>query len=226
MNAWKYPEAEDVYFAFGPMWYDGRRAPTISDMMEVQLGVSRDGIDWPRPWRQALIAPGAPHMRVSGEVWPIPQPIIRNDEVWLYYFSRPETHRTKTYEKNSGVIARAIWWLDRFIGAGADEGDGEFVTPPILFDGNRLSVNVNAGASGRLRVAIERPDGEPIPGYALADAFPVLGNGIALVPRWQHGPDVEALKGQPVRLRFVLRGADLYSIQFTAEQGDARRART
>ena len=31
---------------------------------------------------------------------------------------------------------------------------------------------------------------------------------------WKQGPDVGALAGKPVRLRFVLKDADLYSLRF------------
>jgi len=31
---------------------------------------------------------------------------------------------------------------------------------------------------------------------------------------WRAGPDVSRLAGQPVRLRFVMKDADLFAIQF------------
>jgi hypothetical protein len=31
---------------------------------------------------------------------------------------------------------------------------------------------------------------------------------------WKNNPDLDALSGKPVRLRFVMRDADLYSIKF------------
>ena len=34
---------------------------------------------------------------------------------------------------------------------------------------------------------------------------------------WERGPDVGSLAGRPVRLRFVMRDADLYALQFRAE---------
>ena len=32
--------------------------------------------------------------------------------------------------------------------------------------------------------------------------------------KWKNGSDVSAMAGKPIRLKFVLKDADLYSIQF------------
>ena len=52
------------------------------------------------------------------------------------------------------------------------------------------------------------------PGYTLADAEELYGDSPAQAALWQSGSDVSKLAGQPVRLRFVLRDADLYAMQF------------
>ena len=231
MNAWKYPEAEDVYFAFVPMWFEGRGGTGGSDRIEAQLAISRDGIQWSRPWRRAVIPPGAPSMSASGQIWPLPEPIIRNEEVWLYYLSEPDTHLGTLQPPNylspseadlmkdpkrvfeTCVVARAIWRLDRFVAADAGPEGGELLTPPILFSGGELRINANAGASGQLRVAVERPSGPAIPGYTLQDAIPIQGNGLALTARWKGHHSVRLVAGQPVRLRFALTNCQLYSFQ-------------
>ena len=46
-------------------------------------------------------------------------------------------------------------------------------------------------------------------------ATPVIfGDALDRVVTWKGGNDVSRLAGQPVRLRFVLRDADLYALQF------------
>ena len=42
----------------------------------------------------------------------------------------------------------------------------------------------------------------------------VIGDDVARVVTWKGGPNVSRLAGQPVRLLFQLRDADLYSFQF------------
>ena len=43
------------------------------------------------------------------------------------------------------------------------------------------------------------------------------------VVRWRQGGDTRSLAGKPVRLRFVLRDADLYAFQFVPYQPDPER---
>ena len=70
---------------------------------------------------------------------------------------------------------------------------GEVITPLLRYGGNELLVNANGGASGQMRVAIEGPDGKPIPGYSLDDGIPIQGNGVALEARWKQKRSVASL---------------------------------
>ena len=65
-----------------------------------------------------------------------------------------------------------------------------------------------------MKVGIEEPDGKPIPGFTVEDCQMQIGNEIDRKVTWKSGTDVSALAGKPVRLRFVMRDADLYSIKF------------
>ena len=58
-------------------------------------------------------------------------------------------------------------------------------------------------------------DSQPIPGYALADCHLLYGDTLAGVIHWQGGADISSLAGQPIRVRFELKDADLHSLQFT-----------
>ena len=58
-------------------------------------------------------------------------------------------------------------------------------------------------------------DGKPVPGFALDDCEPIWGDHIARIVKWKNTPKLSALAGQPVRLRFELSDADLFSFQFT-----------
>ncbi|NPV46818.1 MAG: hypothetical protein HPY69_07660 [Armatimonadetes bacterium] len=56
--------------------------------------------------------------------------------------------------------------------------------------------------------------GAPIPGRSLAGREEIMGDGIDRVVSWRDGSDVSALAGRAVRLRFVLREPDLFSMRF------------
>lgn len=100
------------------------------------------------------------------------------------------------------------------INAGADEG--EMITRPFRFVGQRLLVNYSTSAGGSLRVEIQDEQGQPLPGFRLADSRALVGDAIEQPVSWAGGMDVKSVAGKPIRLRFVLREADLYSLQFQA----------
>ena len=96
--------------------------------------------------------------------------------------------------------------------AGADLG--QMVTLPLRFQGNHLWVNLSTSAGGNLRLEIQDEAGQPIPGFALADCQPLVGDAIRMRVGWAKGADLASLAGRPIRLRFVMREADLFALQF------------
>ena len=75
-------------------------------------------------------------------------------------------------------------------------------------------MNFATSAFGSLRVEIQDADGKPIPGFTLADSIELYGDTVARNAIWKDNPDLGALAGKPVCLRFVMKDADLYSIKF------------
>ena len=63
-------------------------------------------------------------------------------------------------------------------------------------------------------MAILAADGKPIPGFTVKQCRIINGDFLDKVVAWQDGADVSGLGGQPVRLRFEMRGTKLYSFRF------------
>ena len=78
-------------------------------------------------------------------------------------------------------------------------------------------LNFSSSAAGDVRVEVQDARGHVIEGYALDDCHEVWGDDLARTVKWGDTTDVSKLAGQPVRLRFVVRDADLYSIQLRKE---------
>ena len=94
-------------------------------------------------------------------------------------------------------------------------GGGGIVTKPLRFDGGNLTLNFETSGAGSVQVEIQNAEGQPLDGYALDDCPAIFGDRLAKVVRWKtRGGDVRPLAGQPIRLRFVLKDADLYGFQF------------
>jgi len=53
-----------------------------------------------------------------------------------------------------------------------------------------------------------------LPGFGIEDCDELFGDTLDRSVTWKGRNDVSALIGQPVRIRFVLRDADLFAFQF------------
>jgi len=117
-------------------------------------------------------------------------------------------------QEHGGRFRRHTLRIDGFVSVHAGLAGGELVTKPLSFQGSRLALNFSTSAAGGIRVEVQDPEGKPLPGFALADCHEVFGDELERTVLWQHGADVGKLAGKPVRLRFVLRDADLFAFQF------------
>jgi hypothetical protein len=91
---------------------------------------------------------------------------------------------------------------------------GEFVTKPLHFTGHKLQLNYSTSAAGALQIEVQDESGNPIPGFTLADMPELFGDDISATAAWKSGSDLSTLAGRTIRLRILLRDADLYALRF------------
>ena len=110
---------------------------------------------------------------------------------------------------------------DGFASAHTGYAGGELHTKPLVFEGENLVLNFATSAAGSIRIEIQDALGNPLPGFALEDSPLIWGDEVEHVVRWERDhPKATSDKplartgGKPVRLRFVMKDADLYSIRF------------
>ena len=89
---------------------------------------------------------------------------------------------------------------------------------PLVFNGQQLRINFSTSTAGSIRVEIQDSEGKPLEGFALSDSTEIFGDAIDYPVSWRGGSSVQKLVGQTVRLRFVLRDADLFSLRFANEK--------
>ncbi|HOX40246.1 MAG TPA: hypothetical protein PL033_19860 [Candidatus Brocadiia bacterium] len=111
-------------------------------------------------------------------------------------------------------LNRFVWRLDGFASVHASYAGGEMTTRPLTFGGRNLEINYATSAAGGIRIEIQEEDGTPIKGFSLTECPEIIGDRIAYTVFWKDGSDLSALAGRPVRLRFVMKDADLYSLRF------------
>jgi hypothetical protein len=124
----------------------------------------------------------------------------------------------ENYAQPTAYIRRFTLRLDGFASARADYDGGEMITRPLKFAGSELLLNFATSAPGSIRVELQDQAGRPIPGFALADCQELIGNEIERAVTWKGG-SLAALVGKTVRLRFVMKDADLYAMRFARLHG-------
>ena len=119
------------------------------------------------------------------------------------------------YAQPTAHLRRYSMRLDGFASLRADYQGGEMVTKPLVFAGRKLSLNFATSAAGGVKVELQTAEGKAVPGFSLADCREQIGNELDRVVSWKGGADLSSFAGTPVRLRFVLKDADVYALQFT-----------
>lgn len=177
---------------------------------------SRDGVRFKR-WNEAFLPPGPerPGSWTYGQQFIGWEPVVTKsdlegaaDELSFYVSESYWSGRA------GSTVRRYTLRLDGFVSLRAPLAGGELVTKPLRFAGRSLALNFATSAVGSVRVEIQDEAGRPLPGFALADCRELFGDTVERTVQWQQGADVAALAGRPVRLRFAVSDADLYSFQF------------
>ena len=145
------------------------------------------------------------------------QPVVREDlgEIWIYYVGFERGHwAVRRGGNQESSVSLATLRLDGFVSLTA--GEGSMTTKPLVFDGDRLEINANtAGPQGEVAAEILDPEtGRAIPGYAREDCDAFQGDAIRHAVTWKGTNNVGRLAGKPVKLRFHLKQAKLFSFRF------------
>ena len=114
-------------------------------------------------------------------------------------------------------LCRYTLRLDGFVSAKAPLSGGWLLTKPIVFEGEQLKINFETSIAGSVRIEIQDAQGKPIPGFTLTECPELFGNSVDYPVKWKGEAKLSDLAGKPVRLRFVLKDADLYAFQFGKE---------
>jgi hypothetical protein len=216
----EYPWAQAVYFSFPSAYLHFPEPPEgqygNDGLLDIQMAVSRDGVQFQRPER-------APYMRLglAGEADSLSNymavGMLRvGDSLIQLHGAYDVTHGLPESEQSMpiGAFCALRQRLDGFVSADADMAGGELVTPPVTFQGSRLQLNVDTSAMGVCRVGLLDAAGSPLPGFGPEDCDEFQANSVRREVTWRGCGDVSALAGRPVRLRVQLRSARLYAFQF------------
>jgi hypothetical protein len=218
-----YFRAPQVYVALAARFMPGRQAITdeeakairvdphyYRDCSDVVLMSTRGGNVYDRTFLEGFVRPGiGPENWVSRTNYPALGVVQTGADTMSFYTNC-------NYGQPTACLRRYTLRLDGFASLRAPYEGGEMVSRPLTFAGNRLSLNFATSAAGGVRVEIQDSSGRPIPGYTLAECDELIGNALDRTVSWRKVGDVKPLAGRPIRLRFLMKDADLYSLKFSA----------
>jgi hypothetical protein len=184
--------------------------PGVSDGMFM---TSRDGVRWNR-FMEAFVRPGREERDWNQRSQIVAPEVVPTgpDEMSLYI----QRHNAAP----TFYLERLTLRTDGFVSLHAGYPGGECVTKPLTWEGGDLYLNYATSAAGQIRVEIQDLTGQPLPGFALEDGPPLFGDqieGLVKWPRAEGSSNVKPLSrlaGKVVRLRIVMRDADLYALRF------------
>ena len=213
-----YFRAPHIYLAFPKRFQPWRQrwedTPSPGASEAVFLS-SRDGLHWDRRFMEGFVRPGRDKKNwthrnnlVAVGVHP-----TASDEISLYV--------VRNYNFPSVHLERMVLRTDGFVSVHADYTGGELLTKPLIFEGTNLVLNYATSAAGSIRVEIQDSEGNLLPGFGLEESPLIWGDKIDSVVKWRRAHSaatsdepLKRLAGRAIRLRFIMKDADLYSIRF------------
>lgn len=216
-----YFRAPHIYVAIGARLLPDRKIGSDNQLEELGvhstqfLGLSepyfmtsRGGNKYDRTFMESLIKPGVGLNNWSARSnFPALNVVqTSSSEMSLYV--------NQDYTQHTSHLRRYSFRIDGFTSITAPYDGGEFTTKLFEFKGQNLEINYATAAAGSIKVEIQDAEGKPIQGYAMYDSDEIIGNEIKRVVTWNNQYDVSALNVQPIRLKFYMKDADLYSLKF------------
>ncbi len=180
----------------------------FQDTSDAILMSSRGGDLYDRTLMGALIRPGIGARNwVSRTNYPALNIVQTGDKEMSLFVNQD-------YGQPTAHLHRYSFRLDGLASVKAPLAGGTLVTRPITLSGNPLKLNFATSAAGGIRVEIQEPGGQPLPGFSLSDCNEVIGNEIARSVLWKDSDRLDSLAGKTVRLKLDLRDVDLYAIEY------------
>lgn len=219
-----YYRASHIYIAMPARFMGGRAALTAEQL--ASLGVepgswlgedtsdtilisSRGGLTYDRTFTDAFIRPGADMGNWVSRCNYCALGIVETGGAEMSVYVQ------RHHGQESHFLERMTLRLDGFASVSAGHDTGEMRTRSLTFSGDALEINYATSAAGWVRVELQDLRGNPIDGFALGQCREIFGNQVRRIVEWSSGRSLGQLAGKPVRLRFELKEADVYSIRFT-----------
>ncbi|MFV2067764.1 MAG: hypothetical protein ACC645_12390 [Pirellulales bacterium] len=197
------PGAPDHHLMFPAIWN-----ASIDDTTRIAMASSHDGKVW--HW-----VPGGKLLNTQpfgqwdgGCIWVSPELIELPDGSWALPYTGHNVPHKYPRGQRKGADGYAVWPKGRMVAVEAD-ALGEFTMIAILPPGRTLKVNALTLRTGWVKVEVRG-----VASRSLEACHPIVGDQHWTQVTWEEGDDLGVELGQPVVLRFELRQAKLFGLEF------------
>lgn len=211
-----YFRAPHIYMGF-PKRFVPTHTKVIQDTggtSDALLMTSRDGKTFNR-WGEALIRPGPQRERWVNRNNMVAWGIVETKSDLPGTPNEMSIYSVEGYKGFDGCkMRRYSQRLDGFVSIQAPLRGGELTTKSFVFEGTQLVINYATSAAGSIRVELQDSDGRTIEGLSIADSVELYGDDVEEIVSWKGDWNLSRFMGKPIRLRFMINDADLYSFRF------------
>jgi hypothetical protein len=216
-----YYRAPHIYISLAARFFPGKQV--ISEEQANKLGVnpayfrdcadavlisSRGGNKYDRTFMAGFLRPGIGlNNWVSRTNYPALN-IVQTGETEMSFYVNQD------YAQPTAHLQRYSLRVDGLSSIHAGYESGEMTTKFLTFTGSDLIINFSTSAAGYMLVELLDSNGEVIEGFSKDDCLPIVGNEIYKKVEWETGSDLSQFRNTPVKLHFVMKDADLYSLRF------------
>lgn len=180
----------------------------FKDCSDAVLMTSRGGDVYDRTFMEGFIRPGIGLQNwVSRSNYPALNVVQTSDSEMSIYVQHD-------YAQPTAHLRRYSLRLDGFSSIEAPYEGGSMTTRLFVFKGKKLLLNFATSAPGFVRVEVQDAKGIAIEGFSVDDCDEMIGNYIGRGVSWRGRSDVSSLAGEAIRLKFVMKDANLYSLKF------------
>ena len=201
------PGAPDYHIMFPVRWGLTR------DLFSFHLAASPDNVSWGLVPGGAVGEPSQPGSWNSGGIWPgFGMVQLPGDRMGIFCngIRTPHKHpRRRPY----GDFGWAYWQKGRLVALEARE-EGAFALFPLIAKGRSVAINVRTAMTGYIQVEALDKNDKVLPGRSFDDCDRICGDFLDRVVTWRSESDLGHKEGTAVKLRFRMRNAELFSVEF------------
>jgi hypothetical protein len=200
-----------------------------SDTVDIQLAVSRDGVNWTRPERRAVIdrvIGNGESGEMFGSMYACPGLMpLGSDAIGVVYMGYRHNHNQSDWVKANrpSDLGEKCYWAkwqrDRLVALEAPVG-GQMTLIERPCAGGRLLANFRTETEGWL--LFELTAGVPnrggwseapaIPGRSFDECEPLRGDSLSQAVTWKGKADLSDLKGSSLAIRVRMERARLFAL--------------